>query len=565
MGETTAMLSYLLLLFIVYVYLPYTFFKFATEHSIDLGRRRDSTQLEEIISAFLPAVFLHGWAWVIYWVAKKFEIVENHIDIGMLASIAGDNRSVIADYVYSADFGGAIFYILSLWASAIFNGWWFGRAVLAACQKEDARYGLDELRRRAGPWKTRFVAWLRTDLSQCFQTKQAKDVAWYYVLPWLWWYRFFSEAIVPLFPWQANPPNVVIITLNEERTWLYYGQFIRYEKTTDGRLDAIRIRNAHQYEWDAGHRRFTLVHTGIRLLYLQWSKIHDIRVLGENASTAVLEQQAMADSPPAELDTPIRNNPWNSAILPLILSLTFVMATPSSIAQMRPCVETTEQCTQRPRGCGREKTPEALANQQSRDLASRDNIAPIRLPFDTFEELQRKANAKRWLPGLGAKDRQQYRNFITVKGEMIGENTLVEVFAYVVGQPHARRGESANCRFVNASYSNFLLNLAELPGDSDFDSVIAEIIPQKRNSEWTLLKLRKIAQGRIPIRVQGKLFYDNREVVNNDPERPVAGAPERLTVWEIHPVTQVLVCTWEDPKKCNALTDAGWESLADMQ
>jgi len=54
--------TFLFSAFVIYLYLPHIFFKFWAENSIDLGRRRDASQLEEFISAALPSALLNIFA-----------------------------------------------------------------------------------------------------------------------------------------------------------------------------------------------------------------------------------------------------------------------------------------------------------------------------------------------------------------------------------------------------------------------------------------------------------------------------------------------------------------------
>lgn len=588
MGETTAMLSYFVLLFIIYVYLPYTMFKFATELSVDLGRRRDLTQLEEIVSGFLPCLFLHGWALAFFWAAKQIGLVQEHVDIGILASIAGDNRTAIADYIYSADWEGTVFYIGALWFSALFNGFWFGRSVRDACRHDVSRGDLDALRHGLDPLRYRVVrrliqivksfmricrclgdgtSWrakgqlVAAEATTCWRTN---GVSLHLRPAWWFWYRFFSEAIVPLFPWQERPPNMVAITRNEVSTWIYHGKFLRYDKTTDGRLEAIRLANVTQYEWHGDRNELVVVDHDIKVLYLQWSQIHDLRTL---------------DGPftfKPEVMIPLRRSlrkSDNQVIAPLVLLL-MLAPVQRAYSQSRPCASSIEDCNVRPRGCAKQESPEAEFNEQSRDRFVRPGAKPIRLTFDHIEKLQRIIDKQRLPPGLGIRSRDRHFRCFALdvptisplhsRSKCVGESTFVEISGYIVGQPHAHRGDSANCRFQSTEYSNFRFNIAELPGDSEFDSVVAEMIPQGRSQQWTLLKLRRIAQERTRVRIRGKLFYDNKELVNNDPERPLANAPGRLSLWEIHPVTEVLVCTNEDGE-CDSNDEMYWETLAERE
>jgi hypothetical protein len=85
-------LAYALVLFLGWVYLPYTFFKFSAEVFIDLGRRRDSTHLEEIISAFLPSVLLNLQALLIFKICSIHDKASFAIDFAVMAAMFGNRQ-----------------------------------------------------------------------------------------------------------------------------------------------------------------------------------------------------------------------------------------------------------------------------------------------------------------------------------------------------------------------------------------------------------------------------------------------------------------------------------------
>src|SRR5437762_428657 len=99
----TELLSYALLLFVVFVYLPYAFFTLFAERFIDLGHRRDATQLEEIISAFMPALFFHALPILIFLGFRYGFNVPIPFDLAAVASIFGKDRGAISDYIYGGN------------------------------------------------------------------------------------------------------------------------------------------------------------------------------------------------------------------------------------------------------------------------------------------------------------------------------------------------------------------------------------------------------------------------------------------------------------------------------
>ena len=59
--------------------------------------------------------------------------------------------------------------------------------------------------------------------------------------------------------------------------------------------------------------------------------------------------------------------------------------------------------------------------------------------------------------------------------------------------------------------------------------------------------------------IRGGLFYDSGHIVNTD-ENSTLREPKRFTLWEIHPVTAVLVCVRANGK-CDPDTPTDWIPL----
>ena len=91
-------------------------------------------------------------------------------------------------------------------------------------------------------------------------------------------------------------------------------------------------------------------------------------------------------------------------------------------------------------------------------------------------------------------------------------------------------------------------------------------IPQNRDKGWTVSKLRHITKDQRPVVVRGQLFYDNKHVVNDDPDEEIGGQPKRSSLWEIHPVTEFFVCMAAN-KKCSPqnVNTKQWVHLEQLQ
>jgi hypothetical protein len=88
------------------------------------------------------------------------------------------------------------------------------------------------------------------------------------------------------------------------------------------------------------------------------------------------------------------------------------------------------------------------------------------------------------------------------------------------------------------------------------------MIPQNRNPAWTLTKLADIQAKDLEVRVMGQLLYDSIHVPNDDPNHVVGGQPKRMSLWEVHPITQFLVCTKSD-NACEPAKEGEWTLLED--
>lgn len=279
MAETTELLSYALFLFLAYVYLPYNLFKFGAEHVVDIGRRRDFTQLEEIIAGFVPTLILHVQATALYLVGTRLLNDRYTIDFAVIASMFGNDRGAVSDYLYSGIWLGFLWYLAVIWAVSVVNGLWFGSAVKFVVDHDPtAMNGLSRVwdtgssipRRR---WLFRWAGWKL-------------------------WYRFFHESIVPLFAWSAKGPIVRVETTDHR---IFYGRFVHYEQTTDGRLDAIRLSGVRRYRWEERPpQRVPAEVPSIIMgtLYLKWSQISDIAVMPEKGNPAQDEKLVTVVTPP---------------------------------------------------------------------------------------------------------------------------------------------------------------------------------------------------------------------------------------------------------------------------
>jgi hypothetical protein len=82
--------------------------------------------------------------------------------------------------------------------------------------------------------------------------------------------------------------------------------------------------------------------------------------------------------------------------------------------------------------------------------------------------------------------------------------------------------------------------------------------PQKRPSVWTIDALKEIQAKGAQVWVEGGLSDDNVHYVNADPDNPLKDEPDRMSLWEIHPITKFLVCRKDH---CDLKNEKDWLAL----
>ncbi|HKN47000.1 MAG TPA: hypothetical protein VJ144_03425 [Candidatus Polarisedimenticolia bacterium] len=222
-----------------------------------------------------------------------------------------------------------------------------------------------------------------------------------------------------------------------------------------------------------------------------------------------------------------------------------------------PCAADLKSCPEQ--GCADAGTSEAYLNQLKRTWPAARS--PVILTLEDFQRLQEQADGLvgQGVP-LGEKERRKLRGLRSRTGRL-GEGDLVQVRGYIVGQPaYARGAESVNCRLTGAANSDFRVTLAAEPDATEFDGITVVMIPHWRPVGWTLARLARLSQTGSPVMVLGQLFYDSEHKVNDDPDQEVQGQPKRVSLWEIHPVTDVYVCRAKD-RNCDVHDLHAWDRL----
>jgi hypothetical protein len=209
-------------------------------------------------------------------------------------------------------------------------------------------------------------------------------------------------------------------------------------------------------------------------------------------------------------------------------------------------------------GCAAAGSAHALVNQLKQTTPS--GSTPMMLSFDDFANLQQQAdNSVGEDKELTAGDRAQLKG-LTVAAGQVSEGDLVSVVGYLVGTPHPNTGESVNCNLKGESNNDYHIPMSNDPSNSDFQGIVVEMIPQGRGQNWNLANLTQVESAGQLVMVTGALFYDNMHKVNGDANNPVRGQPARFSLFEVHPLTQFVVCTKAD-NSCDPAQSGDWAPL----
>lgn len=105
--------------------------------------------------------------------------------------------------------------------------------------------------------------------------------------------------------------------------------------------------------------------------------------------------------------------------------------------------------------------------------------------------------------------------------------------------------ESVNCHARDAAHRDTHIELALSAGATPRQRVIVEVTPRMRDKlsvvyDWTTPTLRRELLGR-RVRITGWLFDDLEHKAQAENSHPGGRSNWRATVWEIHPITGIVV------------------------
>lgn len=220
-----------------------------------------------------------------------------------------------------------------------------------------------------------------------------------------------------------------------------------------------------------------------------------------------------------------------------------------------------------PDGNGSANSPQAMQNDAKNNFCA--SGAPIDVDFDVLHQLQEEAAKLVTFGSDGSlpKDRAPLRSIPTTRGN-IGEGTIVRLAAFVSDAHYSNlgKGESVNCKHGDKESNDIHIVLQETPDEKDeCKSATAEMSPHFRPDVWNPDFLNEKDQKIFGLqkrlfRFTGQLFFDasHSPCVNGS-----GRAPKRSTIWEVHPVYNVEICT-DAANHCNVGDNVGWEPLVDF-
>lgn len=174
---------------------------------------------------------------------------------------------------------------------------------------------------------------------------------------------------------------------------------------------------------------------------------------------------------------------------------------------------------------------------------------PTVLTFASFDQLQQAASTKHIPFGSSGlpQNRGVLAGLITVSGKKVGEGSVVTVEGIVFDARHSNTtllgegGESVNCNSGDLDMNDIHIELAESTGQSECQTVTAEISPHFRPASWNRFDVNPTEGPKVNglplkgsrVRLTGQLFFDasHSPCVNGH-----GSAPRRRSIWEVHPV-----------------------------
>jgi hypothetical protein len=231
------------------------------------------------------------------------------------------------------------------------------------------------------------------------------------------------------------------------------------------------------------------------------------------------------------------------------------------------------------RGCALPGTSKARLNGLKNTFPATGS-PPATLKHATFRALQAAVDVAPPVPtGRNAVVSQAVRDSrlrnIDVGAATFSEGDYVQLAGYIArwkkpAENKPRKLEFATAESVNCHLEDPSSNDIHIPivsgktkaSHHEHTSVTVEPIPRERSEEWTLARFQHVQAKQLKVLVRGQLLFDNSHKPNPDPAS-TSSEPKRISSWEIHPVTEFLVCT-AAASQCDPDTSSVWKPLEDI-
>lgn len=227
-----------LIAFVLAIYLPHAFFKTWAERYVDFGRRKNSSQFDDLVAPILPSGVFHLQTWlVIHFVCFLHNLALRSdarwgfpgVDWRLMLSLS-DQRSVTQLSNAASDWDFLMWpvaYVVALTLITFINGVAYGRGALNgiyASADESIYPGV-----RASVAPSGFWARMKVYV--------AASVFWA-------WKLVYYETFVAMFPWAALKPFVFV---KGKDGALFHGRFESYEKMPNGEIETIYLKQVSRF------------------------------------------------------------------------------------------------------------------------------------------------------------------------------------------------------------------------------------------------------------------------------------------------------------------------------
>lgn len=266
------MTGLVLLAFFAYLYLPHVLFKTAAELFVDLGRKQNASQLEEIASAVLPSALLHLLTLGLFGIIGALTPFKlPGVDWSLIASaVSGETRQMGA-LLETRQMYWTVAYCIGLTGVAAANGALYGRS------------GYLKVILSADPL-------LYPDGAKRAQQVSRVRAYFIFVATFLWDF-IYSEYYVAIHRWSILSPFVFVKTKEGQ---LLHGRFRRYDRNRNGEIEAITLVQVSRYTREKLYEVLARGANPVSRLegeiYIKWSEIVDINVTTPAKLTELWQQ-----------------------------------------------------------------------------------------------------------------------------------------------------------------------------------------------------------------------------------------------------------------------------------